>query len=126
MKIITALCVVSACVSGTGVAQAAGQSDEPVIVRAQPDEFLPTRRVSYADLNLASKAGEKTLFYRVSGAVRYVCTGHDSASIEMQRCRSFAWSGARPQMKLAIQRAQELAANGTTNIAPVAIMIAAR
>jgi hypothetical protein len=44
----------------------------------------------------------------------------------MQRCRSFAWGGARPQMNLAIQRAQELAANGTTNIAPVAIMIAAR
>lgn len=129
MKLITALCVASALVAGSTVAQAGSQSDKPVIVRAQPDEFLPTRRVSYADLNLASLAGEKTLHRRVNIAVGQVCadaTSSSSMQIAGQQCRSFAWSGARPQMKRAIERAHELAANGTSSIAPVAIVIAVR
>jgi hypothetical protein len=39
-------------------------------------------------------------------------------------CRSDAWAGARPQMALAVQRAREIAATGSSNIAAVAISVA--
>ena len=39
-------------------------------------------------------------------------------------CRKFAWSGARPQMAQAVQRARELALYGTSSIPAVAISIA--
>lgn len=125
MKLITIILGVSALTATTTAANAASPSDEPVIVRAQPGELPPTRRVSYADLDLATLAGEKTLYSRVSGAVREVCV-EANLSIANGVCRRFAWSGAKPQMKQAIARARDIAANGFSTIAPVAISIAAR
>lgn len=129
MKLIIAICAATALAGTATAVQAQSQSDKPVVVRAQPDDLTPTRRVSYADLDLASLAGEKTLYHRVSGAVSDVCidaVGASSTSITNQSCRKFAWNGAEPQMKRAIDRAREIAANGFSTIAPVAIMIAAR
>lgn len=115
--------------TGTVVA-AADQDNQPVVVRAQPiDKDLPTRRVSYADLDLATQAGEKTLYRRVSSAVTHVCresTGPNPNGWEDMHCRTFAWGGAKPQMKQAIQRARDIAQNGFSTIAPVAIQIAVR
>lgn len=125
MKLITAILTASALTAAASAAQAAGSSDEPVIVRAQPEDLLPTRHVSYADLNLASLAGEKTLYSRVSGAVTDVCADATYA-IANSQCRRFAWNGAEPQMKQAIARARDIAANGFSAIAPVSIRIAAR
>ncbi|NTZ42886.1 UrcA family protein [Altererythrobacter sp. SALINAS58] len=88
---------------------------------------LPERikMVSYADLNLATAAGERTLETRVRGAVRYVCDdrkiGH--AWGEYQACRTFAWRGAEPQMQLAVRRAHDIAANGKSEIPAVALAI---
>lgn len=45
---------------------------EPVVVRANPDE-LPTARVSFADLNLSSAAGQKELRERIGRAAADVC-----------------------------------------------------
>lgn len=111
-----------ALVAGAGSAVSAKE----VTVVAPPSDAL-TESVSVADLNLASASGARTLDRRVGGAVGRVCQPLDLREniIEHRYCRSFAWSGARPQMERAILRAQQLAANGTTSIAPVAIAISA-
>lgn len=85
-----------------------------------------TRIVSYADLNLASEAGERTLDRRVRGAVRYVCSDLKAAHVwhRYQACRTFAWRGATPQMEQAISRARDIAANGRSDIPPVTLAIA--
>lgn len=107
-----------------GVASAALSKPVTVIGERLHEDQL-SERVSYADLNLASKEGVKSLTYRVSGAVRRVCAPLNQ-SIAHSECRSFAWKGAQPQIELAIGRAQEIAAYGTSSIAPVAIVIATR
>jgi UrcA family protein len=85
-----------------------------------------TRVVSYADLDLASANGVKRLTSRVSSAVRYVCAPHDNRATlnAYGECKSYARNGAKPQMDLAIERAQQIAHNGVSAIAPVAILIA--
>lgn len=100
----------------------------PVVVTGDAD--LVVRHVSYADLNLASATGEKILNRRVGGAVISVCneaTGGPGAGFGlgsmMARCKAAAWGGARPQIRLAVQRAREIAATGSSNIAAVAIVI---
>lgn len=117
----------------TGVALAllagsAGASAREVTVirEAIPEDAL-TERVSYADLNLASAAGIGKLTTRVRGAVRSVCRPLDdrSTSAEHVGCKSFAWNGAKPQMDRAITRAKQIAATGTSSLAPVAIVISA-
>lgn len=99
---------------------------KPIVVVARQAEDVPTRRVSYADLNLASLSGEKMLTRRVTGAVRSVCNesvGDGGNVHDYFDCRSFAWAGARPQMTLAIQRARQIARAGSSSIAAVAITI---
>jgi UrcA family protein len=110
-----------------GVASAALAKPVTVIADRLHEDQL-SERVSYADLNLASAEGVKTLTWRVSGAVRRVCAPleHSLKPIQHSQCTSFALKGAQPQMERAIVRAQEIAANGTSSIAPVAIVIATR
>jgi UrcA family protein len=109
-----------------GVASAALAKPVTVIGERLHEDQL-SERVSYADLNLASAEGVKTLTWRVSGAVQRVCAPlQGGANLAHLQCRSFAMNGAKPQIELAITRAQEIAANGTSSIAPVAIVIATR
>ena len=99
----------------------------PLVVTATQTD-MPTSRVGYADLNLASRAGEKALHRRVGKAVKSVCDEAvgPSASYDIDlSCRSFAWSGARPQMALAVKRAQEISLSGVSLIGVVAIQIGA-
>jgi UrcA family protein len=100
----------------------------PVYVIA-PAEVV-TRHISYADLNLASVAGERALNYRVGSAVSDLCleaTGGNDGSPNfkhsMKRCSSFAWNEAQPQMDRAVQRAREIASAGSSSIAAVALTI---
>jgi len=99
--------------------------DGPVLVVA--DEDTITRRISYADLNLASASGEVTLNRRVGGGIRSLCleatAGSDLFGIDHQ-CRNFAWSQARPQIAEATQRAHDIALTGTSTIAASSITIA--
>lgn len=104
-------------------------SKAPILVAAPADVVV--RHISYADLNLASAPGERTLNRRVGGAVRDLCleaTGGNDGSFSfrytMHKCNKRAWSDARPQIKRAVQRAQDIAATGTSPIAAVAITIA--
>lgn len=77
----------------------------PVTVVAHPDEY--TRIVRYADLPLTTKAGRRMLLHRVSVAVQEVCPDTDDflRPLDSLACEEFAWDGARPQMRRAIDRA---------------------
>lgn len=98
----------------------------PVVVVANPD--FVTRRINYADLNLASSSGEVTLNRRVGGAIKGLCleaTGDDHGMMHFAnvKCRTAAWKQARPQIASAAQRARDIALTGTSTIAAVAITI---
>lgn len=107
-------------------AGAEAQKDVTVVAEAPPADAL-SERVSYADLDLSSASGVDRLNLRVSGAVKRVCAPHDERYSfgDYGACRSFALDGAGPQVALAITRAQQIAATGTSPIAPVAILISA-
>jgi len=103
--------------------------DREVIVKAQKHTDIPTRYVRYSDLNLLHQAGVQTLNRRVKSAVREVCmesAGPNGDFYVEMNCRSSAWGGARPQIDRAVARAQDLAANGFTTMAPVTISISVR
>jgi UrcA family protein len=99
-----------------------------VVVVAPSD--IVTRHISYADLNLAATAGERTLNRRVSGAVSGLCLealGGRDTSLEfkysMINCSTATWGQARPQVALAVQRARDIASSGTSPIAAAAITV---
>jgi UrcA family protein len=101
----------------------------PIVVTA-PDENVVARHISYADLNLASATGERTLIRRVDGAVGDLCleaTGGNDGSFSfksnMMKCDNRAWGEARPQIARAVQRAHDIASTGTSPIAAAAITI---
>ena len=125
---IAAAAVAVACVT-SGVPTALAQN-RPVTVYAPPSEEFRTERVSYRDLNLASRAGEKMLTKRVGGAVRRVCSNEggniSSADSDYHFCARGAWGDARPQMAQAIARAHEIALYGKSSIAATAITISVR
>ena len=68
------LLAVGAAVAATlgGATAIAESTQRPVVVVAEP-EPATTRRVSYADLDLATRDGERTLQRRVRTAVNQVC-----------------------------------------------------
>lgn len=127
---IVSLCVATAITAGgLFVVSPPASARQPIVVTA-PAEDMVVRRVSFADLNLASTAGEKTLNHRVGGAVTSLCieaVGPDtrslSSTIANMRCTRQAWDGARPQIANAVQRARDIAATGSSAIAATAIVI---
>lgn len=87
--------------------------DGQIIVQA-PSANVRGERVSYYDLNLATRAGERSLKRRVGGAVERVCLYDEGvwyglAVPDYNQCANRAWSGARPQMIGAVYRARMLA-----------------
>ena len=104
----------------------AGQ-DKPVVVFAEPQENIRTERVSYADLDLAQRAGQRTLNYRVANAVKRVCLFENNRSgLQLggyYSCANGAMEGAEPQIAQAIDRAKEIALTGKSSIAVAAITI---
>jgi UrcA family protein len=108
-----------------GAAAARDTQDIKVVSHRPVSDEVMTERVAYADLDLTKSRGVKKLNARVSGAVSRVCFGFDYIDSETKaNCREYAWNGAKPQIERAITRAQEIAANGVSSIAPVAIVIA--
>jgi UrcA family protein len=65
------------------------------------------QHVSFADLSLATKPGQKVLFHRVNQAVGQVCPDYDEEgyAYDVLDCKDFAWAGARPQIRRAIDSA---------------------
>ena len=104
-------------------------SRPPKIVVTAPIDAV-SRHISYADLNLASEQGERTLTGRVDAGVNGLCNdgagGNDGSltyKTYMLRCSGGAWNQARPQIALAVQRAREIAAIGTSSITAAALTI---
>ena len=100
--------------------------DVPTVVTAPSREGVPTRRVGYADLNLASLAGQRTLHRRVNFAVHGVCeesVGPRTDLLADRACKATAWNGAEPQIGRAIRRARDIAMRGRSTIAAAAIMV---
>ncbi len=105
------------------VAAPAEAGKRPVVVTG-PSKDTITRYVSYRDLNLASKAGEKTLKQRVGTTVNEICYElNEEFSVVQAECRRDAWSGARPQIARAVLRAQQIASTGQSLIAVSAITL---
>jgi UrcA family protein len=124
------MCTALAVTAGVLVAVAPPAIAQPPSVFVTAPADVVTRHINYADLNLASAAGERSLDHRVGGAVADLCldaTGGNDGSLNfkysMKRCSGFAWNEARPQMDRAIQRAREIASTGSSSIAAVALTI---
>ena len=101
---------------------------QPIVVTATTGD-VPVRYVSYRDLDLTSAKDEKLLVRRVRNATYDVCTESvpDGTAINSAflACRTHAWRGASPQIDRAVTRARDIAVNGWSAIAPVAISISA-
>lgn len=101
----------------------------PITVTATADD-IPVRYVTYRDLNLAMDRDEKILVTRVRYAAKDVCLGFmpvgSNIKSDFMACRATAWDGAEPQINRAVVRAREIATNGWSSIAPVAIKISVR
>lgn len=103
---------------------------EPVVVTGRHiDPDFRTTTVDFADLNLASNRGQRSLTYRVRYAIETVC-GADSnrdlgVVIEAARCTDAAWTSARPKMHAAIDKAVSLAASGRSTDAAAATLVIA-
>lgn len=85
--------------AATLVVPTASQADSPNSVR-----------VSYADLNLASSAGQGVLRGRITGAAKVVCMIEDSREMALRRatndCRSDAVARAWPAYEAAVGAAR--------------------
>lgn len=111
-------------VAAGSLAFSAAEARPPVVVTANPD--IPTRHVSFADLDLSNSPGQRTLEARVRGAALDVCAdsgwtnGSTAESSGFRKCRHDSIDRARPAMAAAVQRARELAATGHSAIATAA------
>jgi UrcA family protein len=110
-------------------ASPAAAEPRPIVVTGAESD-IPVRFVSFRDLNLARAGDEQILVKRVGYAATDVCTESvsnlASPGYEYLTCRSHALSGARPQIDRAVLRARQIATNGWSAIAPVAISISVR
>ena len=85
-----------------------------IYIQTVPPENLRIEHVGYADLNLATRAGERALDSRVSRAVEHVCLYDQNrwyglGDPDYTYCTWGAWRRARPQMMGAVYRARRLA-----------------
>jgi UrcA family protein len=127
-KLILSSFTATALAGGLFLPTSATAKDSAVLVTA-PTELV-VRHVAYADLDLALPTGVTALNERVNFAVGDVCTEAnlgDSGSFAfkagMMRCSNHAWNDARPQIARAVQRAEDIASTGSSQIAAAAITI---
>jgi UrcA family protein len=110
LKTICALAALA--IASALVAPTVSQAEEPNSVR-----------VSFADLNLASDSGQRTLQRRITGAARTVCVIEDSRELGLSRatndCRNDAIASARPAYEAAVASATR---HGTVTILDTAAL----
>jgi UrcA family protein len=103
---------------------AAGALVVPTVSQAAESNSV---RVSYADLNLASGAGQFALRGRIAFAARIVCDLEDSRQLDVAKatnlCRSDAVQGAEPQLEAAIAAARH---PSVTVLGSAAIIVSAQ
>jgi UrcA family protein len=90
----------------------------------------PTLKISYADLDLASLAGERALNLRASQAVSNFCSestkglkGTWNAEDSLRECKISASNQMRPQIERAVSDARGLASMGSPAAAANAIIV---
>lgn len=92
----------------------------PTVTQAQETHSM---RVSYADLNLGSNAGQASLQRRIAGAARIVCVIEDSREMALQAatkdCRSDAIASAEPAYEAAVAAAK----HGSVTVLDAAALI---
>jgi UrcA family protein len=97
-----------------------------VLPTASQAEDSNSMRVSYADLNLASTAGQGVLQRRMVGAAKIVCVIEDSREIALRSatnsCRSDAVARAWPAYEAAVNNARR---GSVTVIDATALIISA-
>ena len=106
---LTSAAITATLIFGT-VAQPA-HAAEPVVTAPLFDSDTKMQKVSYADLNLLSHAGQKALERRVNGAVEAICGDRPGfvplrELLARRECASESWSNARPQITAAIEHAR--------------------
>jgi len=108
---------------------ARGKSPQTYVVTA-PSPDTVSRHITYADLNLASSAGQSTLVHRVRYGVSDLCNevtggndGSNTYKVHVMTCSTSAWNQANPQIERAVQRAREIASTGSSTIAAAALTI---
>jgi UrcA family protein len=125
------LAAASVAITGAGMIAMAPEAlakEQTATVTAINDPDVITRRISYADLNLASLQGETTLNRRVGAAVGSLCYEMfpGAPSFWNNRCRNTVLNDARPQMESAVMRAREIAKLGRSSLAATAITLTFR
>lgn len=98
------------------------EAKRPILVTG-PSSGVITKEVSYRDLDLASRSGERKFTRRVASAVSEVCNDLNPTSrVHIQNvCRSEAWRGVRPLIKQAVRRSHQFAASNRALVAVGAI-----
>ena len=106
--------IIIAAASLLAIASPAYAEDFTVNGRSQSED-TPVVHVGFADLNLTSQPGQKSLHYRVGRAIRTLCTQEGVRDLgrmsESNRCDKLAWESATPQIQTAVDRAVAFAAN---------------
>jgi UrcA family protein len=96
----------------------------PTVSQAQDTR---STRVHYADLDLASNAGQTALQRRIAFAARIVCENGDARDLTMAplvlACRDGAIAGAEPAFKAAVAAAEH---RGTVTVLDSASLIVTR
>ena len=92
-----------------GSSAAAAAPPEPpadTIVEGRRASALINNKVSFGDLDLTRKAGERQLIRRISSVITRSCPS-DSV-LEKHQCRNQAWLKVRPQIKQAVYNARNM------------------
>ena len=105
-----AVMFIAALLAGSPLQAQAGQ--QPVMVLGHQKEAPLTQAVQFSDLALTTRAGRSALVSRVSQAIGDVCPNAAYAlsvynlDYDAEDCVNFAWAGARPQIRQAIDLAR--------------------
>jgi UrcA family protein len=92
----------------------------PSVGQAQDSNSV---RVSYADLNLASKPAQDTLQRRIVGAAKVVCVIEDSREMALARATNTCRAGAVASAQPAYQAAVAAARKGSVTVLDAAALI---
>jgi len=106
-----AAAVLAAAAASFAISPPASAQQGVIYVQTAPPAYMNIERVSYGDLNLASRAGEQSLNRRVGRAVERVCLydpvrWYGLAEPDYNYCKEGAWQRARPQVIGAVYRAR--------------------
>ena len=88
----------------------------PTVAVAQTDE-VPTRNVSYADLDMSSPAGRATFHNRMERAIRDVCPSSDGRDLARRRLTLRCMTEARARTQEQVARIEQHYGTAVASIA---------